>query len=140
MTNPEPLDQDLLMAEIRERLPEPIREETQLDGSLVMVGGDPGEVVVQVVGNKVSVSLFSVRWEGPHTPVVCPRRLASFNWKRLPASRLMMVLYEAIESAVELRRSRYRKCKRCGEAKPPEWMHDEKTCQSCAERHLGVVH
>jgi hypothetical protein len=29
---------------------------------------------------------------------------------------------------------------RYGEATPPEWMHDDKTCHSCPGRYLGVVH
>jgi hypothetical protein len=105
-----------------------------------VVGGDPGEVVLKITASRVSVSVFTVRWEGPHTPRVRPRQLASLRWDRLPASRLMMVLHDLTDTAAETRRATFRKCTRCGKTRPPEWMHGEDTCQSCAERELGVVY
>ena len=140
MTDLTPIDQDTLFREIRAYLPTPMREEMQLDGSWVFVGGDPGEVVVRVRASKVTVAVFAVVWNGPHTPVVRPKTIGSLNWSRIPASRLTMSLHNLIESARELRLAKYGKCERCGETNPPEWMHDDKTCQSCAERYLGVVH
>ena len=140
MSDLEPIDRDFLLQELQELLPDPVREEMQLDGDVVLVGGDPGEVIVRIGGSKVSIAVYSVRWEGPHTPVTRPKQLATLNWKRLPASRTMMTLHTLVESAREIRRAKYRKCEKCGEAKPPEWMHGEDICQSCAEKHLGVVH
>ena len=140
MSDLEPIDREYLLQEIQQLLPDPVCDETQLDGDVVLVGGDPGEVIVRISGSKVSIAVFSIRWDGPHTPVVRPKQLATLNWKRLPASTAMMTLHGLISAAVEIRRAKYRKCERCGETKPPEWMHDEQTCQSCAEKHLGVVH
>lgn len=133
-------DRNCLLGEIRNLLPDPIRENEQLDGSLLVVGGDPGEVIVRISGGRVSIAVYSVQWEGPNTPVVRPQHLAALNWKRLPASTTMMTLHGLISAAVELRRANYRKCERCGETKPPEWMHGDTICQSCAEQHLGVVY
>jgi hypothetical protein len=140
MTDRKPIDRGFLLRELRELLAAPVREETQLDGSIVMVGGDPSEVIVRVGAGKVSVAVFSVRWEGPDTPVVRPNHFATLSWRRLPASTLMMTLHGLIRAAREDRTAKYRRCERCGEVNPPEWMHDEKTCQSCAEQHLGVVY
>ena len=42
MVNLEPIDRDLMLRELRELLGAPIREETQLDGTIVMVAGNPG--------------------------------------------------------------------------------------------------
>lgn len=140
MTELNALDRNTLLQAIRTRLPKPVREESQHDGSLVLVGGDPGEVVVRVQGSKVAVAVFAVVWNGPHTPVVCPQSIGSLNWKRIPADWLTRDLHSLIESARELRRAKFGTCERCGKTTPPEWMHDDKTCQSCAERHLGVVH
>lgn len=140
MTDLTRIDQDVLLREIRAYLSTPVREEMQLDGSLFLVGGDPGEVVVRVRGSKVTVAVFAVVWDGPQTPVVRPKAIGSLNWRRLPASGLTVGLRALIESARELRLAQYGKCERCDETKPPEWMHDDKTCQSCAERYLGVVH
>jgi hypothetical protein len=140
MAGREPIDRSFLLQELRALLGDPLREETQLDGSVVLVGGDPGEVIVRVRGSKVSVAVFSVRWEGPHTPVVRPRQLATLRWRRIPPSTLMMTLHHLVMAAREVRKEKYRRCERCGETNPPEWMHDETTCQTCAERHLGVVY
>ena len=140
MSDQEPIYRDDLLQEIQELLPDPIREETQLDGDVVLVGGDPGEVIVRISGSKLSIAVYSVQWEGPHTPLVRPKLLATLNWQRLPEATVMLTLHELVSVAVQIRRAKYRKCERCGETKPPEWMHDEQTCQSCAEQHLGVVH
>jgi hypothetical protein len=140
MGSREPIERDDLMRELRELLGSPIREETQLDGIIVIVGGDPGEVVVRVSGNKVSVALFRVVWDRPYSPVIRPIPFATMNWRRVPESTLLSTLRRIIVSAREIRTSTYRRCEQCGENKPPEWMHDEKTCQSCAERYFGVVH
>jgi hypothetical protein len=140
MVNREPIDRDGLLRELRELLGVSIREETQLDGTIVLVGGDPGEVIVRVGGSKVSIALLRVCWDGPHTPVVRPIRFANLNWRRLPAPTLMMTLPGLIAAVREVRTANYRRCERCGETRPPEWMHDQNTCQSCAEQHLGVVH
>ena len=140
MVDSQPVEREYMLAEIGRLLPAPVQEETRLDGVSVFVGGDPGEVVVRVSGNQVSIAVFSVRWEGPHTAVVCPRQIATLSWKRLPASRTMILLHDLIEAAREIRRSGYRQCQRCGETKPPEWMHNANTCQACAERDLGIVY
>jgi hypothetical protein len=57
MTDPKPIDREFLLRELRELLAAPVREETQLDGSIVMIGGDPGEVIVRVGAGKVSVAV-----------------------------------------------------------------------------------
>ena len=54
MSDLEPIDRDYMLQELQELLPDPVREETQLDGEIVLVGGDPGEVIVRVTGSKVS--------------------------------------------------------------------------------------
>ena len=140
MSDLEPIDRDDLLQEIQELLSDPVRDESQLDGDVALVGGDPGEVIVRISGSKVSIAVFSIRWDGPHTPVVRPKQLATLNWKRIPASTAMLTLHVLISTAVEIRRAKYRKCEKCGETKPPEWMHGDDICQSCAERHLEVVH
>jgi hypothetical protein len=140
MDDLDPIRRDDLLEHVRRSLPSPVREEAGIDGSTILIGGDPGEVVVRVTASKVSVSVFRVHWDGPHTPRIGPRQLATLSCSRLPAVRTMMALHTLIIAASEVRRASYRKCERFGETKPPEWMHDRRTCQSCAERELGVVH
>lgn len=134
------VDRETLLNEIRRLLPEPIRDETQLDGDIMLVGGHPGEVILRICGNKVSIAEYSVRWKGPHTPVIVPKQLAILNWNRLPSSTTMITLLGLISAAVKIRRAKYRRCEKCGETKPPEWMHGDEICQSNAEEHLGVVY
>ena len=104
MSDLEPFDRDFLLREIWELLPAPIREETQLDGDLNLVGGNPGEVIVRINGNKVSIAVFSIRWDGPGEPTVRPKQLATLNWKRLPSSTTMTTLHGLISAAIEIRR------------------------------------
>lgn len=130
----QPLDRSSLLKQIHATMPLPIREEVCADGSLVYVGGDPGEVVIRIAQDRITVSMFEIEWEGSHTPVVSPQPLMELHWKCLPAKLLTTFLHEMIEVAGKLRRSKYRKCERCGDTKPPEWMHDNGSCQSCDER------
>ena len=58
LVNLEPIDRDGLLRKLRELLGASIREETHLDGTILMVGGDPGEIVVRVGRSKVSIALF----------------------------------------------------------------------------------
>jgi hypothetical protein len=133
-------DRESLLADIRQIVPRPIQEETQPDGSHVLVGGDPGEVIIRMIGGRISVAEFTVRWEGVHNPAVRPRQIATLNWKRIPASRMGMLLQMLVETACEMRRAKFRTCGQCGETTPPEWMHDESICMSCASSHFGVVY
>ena len=66
------LDRESLLEEINRCLPVPVRGETQLDGDLNLVGGDPVEVIVRINGNNVSIALFSIRWDEPGTLTVRP--------------------------------------------------------------------
>lgn len=134
------IEKDALVETIRHLLPVPIREDDELPGEVVLVGGEPGEVIVQIYRNKVTVSVYGARWDGPHTLVLRPKRLASLDWMQLPAATIKTILPELIGAATKLRRAQYRKCKMCNETNPPEWMHGDDICQSCATAHCGVVY
>src|SRR3954452_11132186 len=97
----EHMDRESVRRYVKEHLPNPIRESEGLDGSLTLVGGDPGEVIVRLTAEEVLVSVFSVRWEGPHTPQVLPRPLASLSWCYIPTSSLMMSLHTLVAAASE---------------------------------------
>ena len=135
-----PLDRSSLLKLIHATIPLPTREENCADGSLIFIGGDPGDVVIRVARSQITVSVFGIVWEGPHTPLVRPQPLAGLNWRLMPAARLTTFLHDLIEAAQQIRLANFRKCAHCGETKPPEWMHRKDCCQSCAERNLGVVH
>jgi hypothetical protein len=102
------------------------------DGIHTFFGDEPDEVILHIRGSKLAISVFSRRWDGPSSLVVHPIPIASLNWRRIPLDLLKTELTSLIETARKIRRSRFCKCFKCGDTKPPEWMHDEKTCQSCS--------
>jgi len=134
------IEKDALVETIKHLLPKPIREDDELPGEVVLVGGEPGEVIVQIDRNEVIVSVYGARWDSPYTMVLRPKRLASLGWMQLPAATIKTILPELIGAATKLRRAQYRNCKMCNETNPPEWMHGDDICQSCATAHCGVVY
>jgi NADH pyrophosphatase NudC (nudix superfamily) len=82
----------------------------------------------------VFLGWVDVAWLGPHTPV---RQLRDVV--HLPRASWGEVR-EAVEHAEMLREAALRPCRYCGERNIPGHMHSKDVCQSCAERHLGVVH
>ncbi len=75
-----------------------------------------------------------VTWNGPHTPVVAWKTYR--RWRRQPDA---VRLARARASALAEPRF-FLICARCGELNNAGHMHDEQTCQGCAERCLGIVH
>lgn len=131
---------DDLVETIKSLLPKPVRKDDGTPGEVVLIGGEPGDVIVQIDRNEVIVSVYFVRWDGPHTLVLCPQRFASLDWMQIPAATIKIILSELIGVATKLRRDQYSNCKMCNEAKPPEWMHGDGICQSCATVHCGIVY
>lgn len=119
-------------------MPEPI-DESHDDFSHVLVGGYPGEVIVRIEATRISVSEFSLVWEGPHTSVVHPILVAKLNWKKLPLDQIISALQKLIQKTSETRKAKYQTCELCHESNPPEWMMGGHVCHSCAEKHYGVV-
>jgi hypothetical protein len=124
---------EALVASLAHELPQPVKQETALDGATVFVGGDPGEVVVRLTDAVLTVSEFAVEWPGPHTPVTRPIELGRVHWPWLPGVEAMRVLLVLIEAARQSRLSKYRRCGMCEQVRPPEWMYDGEVCQTCAE-------
>lgn len=131
-------NQEELLNEIRKLLPG--CKESKAGKSTKFISGDPGEVILSVKGSTLTISLFSIVWEGPGTPVVHPIQLATLAWDRIPTVHLLPELKSLVDTTRQIRRAKFGKCDRCGESQSPEWMHDEKICQSCAVRFLGVVY
>jgi hypothetical protein len=121
-----------LIASLVHELPQPVKQETALDGATLFVGGDPGEVVVRLTDDVLTVSEFAVDWQGPSTPITRPIELGRFHWPWLPGVEAMRVLLALIEAARQSRRSKYRLCRVCEHARPPEQMQDAEVCQGCA--------
>jgi len=134
------LEWESLLTSIVHELPQPVEQEAVRDGSVVLVGGDPGEVVVRLTRSIATVSEYAVEWHGPHDPTVRPVTFGTVHWRRMPEVHAILAIQTLIRAARESRRSRYRTCRYCEIAVPPESLHDEDTCQACAQRHLGGVY
>ncbi len=126
---------------LRGLLPVPVREESSAEGVL-LTAGDPGLVAVRLSDRGLAVSVFGVRWDGPHTPMRDDRELCALSWEEMPAElpEQVVAVHSLIQAAMVIRRSQFRVCRFCRESTPPEWQHATDVCQGCAERRLGVVH
>jgi len=111
---------------IRTMMPKPVALQ---DG--LLVGGDPGEVVVRITAREIAVAAFANVWDG-QTPRVAPQ-----GWKTFPLDAKPARVAQAIIKARARRLGTYRWCPECHEINPPEWMADS-TCQSCSEKHGAV--
>ena len=63
----EPIGRDSIVEYLKELLPVPIWEGEGLDGSMTLVGGDPGEVIVRITADEVFFGLPSSRFDGGRT-------------------------------------------------------------------------
>lgn len=122
-------------------LPLPVSEE-QSDDGVILTAGDPGLVVVDVSNRGLVISIFGVRWDGPHTPIRHDRELCSLSWQELPNDlpQQAIIVQALIQAAVAIRRCTFHICSYCKQPTPPEWQHNHNVCRGCAEKHLGVVH
>ena len=59
---------DALLDELRATLPTPVAEKVRRNGDRTLICGQPGEVVVRVAGDRITVAEYAVKWHGPHTP------------------------------------------------------------------------
>jgi hypothetical protein len=134
------LEWEGLLTSVAHELPQPVEQETARDGSVVLVGGHPGEVLVRLTGSAVSVAEYAVEWQGPHDPAVRPITLGVLRWRRMPEVPALAALQTLVRAARESRRAKYRTCVYCERITPPEALHDNQTCQECAQKHLGVVY
>lgn len=127
------------LAFIATHLPEPVTEE-QTDDGTTFTGGDPGQVMIRLTGSTITVLEYAVVWNGPHTPVLSPRRIGTVAWRRARTHEMTTAVAALIEAARKARLAKFRVCERCERSTPPEWMHDDGVCQSCAQTNPGVGH
>ena len=118
-----------------------------LPGAAVFRGPDVIEIacedlegiVVLVTTDTVEIRLPSVEWLGPHTP----GRSTCF-WKRLRVTgRPGLAIARALMEGRAARLAQFATCHHCGTPTPPEYVIDldgRQICDSCAEKHYGVIH
>jgi hypothetical protein len=130
-----------LIAFLSSHLPEPVEQLPDDEGGIIFTGGSPAEVVAHLTESSVGVAEYRVVWEkGRQTPTVKPRRVGVLKWRRLPETELMNAVGNLIKGAREMRLARYRVCRSCEKAQPPESMFDGGVCQTCAGREPDTIH
>jgi hypothetical protein len=129
-----------LIAFLGSRLPRPVEQSPEGDGSIVFTGGSPGEVVVQLTASNVVVAEYAGVWEAPDRFVVRPRRVGMIKWRRLSETAIMDALSALIAGARERRLARYRPCRICGTKYPPETLVGDDLCPWCEDQPPTVVH
>lgn len=128
------------LAFITTHLPQPVSQEIALDGSTYLSGGDPGEVIVRLTRSTITVWEYAVSWNTPDSPTVQPIRVGSVVWRRIQNASAVSAVHALIEAARESRLGTFSVCSHCQRRQPPELMHDDDVCQSCAQRDLGIVY
>ncbi|WP_437226121.1 hypothetical protein SH661x_004419 [Planctomicrobium sp. SH661] len=135
-----PLERAELLEILREMLPLPQKEESLPDEVTRLIGGDPGDVVVDVGPQSVVVSEYTVRVESDTAKILHPLHLGSANWTKLPAWTTRRILGELTAAAMSLRRATYTDCIRCGKGNPPEEMSSGTVCRKCSAAEERIVY
>jgi hypothetical protein len=79
-------------------------------------------------------------WDEAYAQIVKPRLIGTVKWRRVSERAGTKAVLALIDAARESRLAKFRVCEHCGERMPPEWMHDEHACVSCAQHQSGAVH
>lgn len=132
MTELDPLTRQQLLDVLREMLPHPIQEESLPEETTRLIGGNPGEVVVDITPETITVSEYATEKISDTAPVLEPLQLGVLNWTSLPAWTTRRILGELTAAAAVGRLEKFRECVRCKKRVPPEAMANETTCRDCA--------
>jgi hypothetical protein len=138
MNAPERYEQ--LIAYLNSHLPDPVEQLDRDDGALQFLAGDPPQVVAVLTETSVTISEFAGVWDSPSKFTATPRRVGTVKWRRLPENALLAALSALIKGAREARLASFQVCRYCGLRTPPESLHDADVCESCTDRHSGVIH
>jgi hypothetical protein len=126
---------------VRASLPEPVSERQDGTGLLFISEAVP-EVALRLTDKGVDVLLYRRIWAEPDQLVDQHHLLTSVPWKGLPdqVEQAWALLETPVRAPQKQRASSYRTCQRCGKSTPPEFMHNEQLCMSCAALVLGVIY
>lgn len=125
------LEWEALVVSIAHELPQPVVQESVGDGSIVFVGGRPGEVVVRLTRSTATVAEYAVDSSAPHDATPRPIVFGSVRWRRMPEVHAIASLNTLIRAARDSRRAKYRTCLSCQRPTAPEAMFDADLCMEC---------
>lgn len=123
---------DEWMAFIATHLSDPVSEEHSPDGTISFTGGDPPEVVVSLTRSTIVVFEYAIREDAAHAPTPAPRPIGSVRWRRARNPEMIRAVTALIAAARDSRLAKFGICARCERSTPPERMHDDEVCSSCA--------
>ena len=129
-------DKEQIKGLLAQLLPQPISSGKQ------MIAGDPPEVVAQVSDEGLLIAPYRAQWQGPHKLKVVVSDTDIVGWGDLAGTteQLQTYLSQKVEAAQKARKTTFKVCSLCDKSTPPEWMHDENACQSCASNIYGTVY
>jgi hypothetical protein len=114
------------------RLPAPVQTQEHEDGSLSYIAGDPGEVIVHLAHEAITVGTYTLVTAQEEGPTIAPSEVGSVRWQRLDADDALAIVERLIQAARRARRDTFSACARCERDTPPEWMFDDEICRDCA--------
>lgn len=130
-----------MLAFVLAQLDRPAEQPGSDDDGVLIIGGEPGDVVVRLTRFDVTVAEYSEHWEedGGEASVE-PIVIGSVTWSAISAEAAMRIVKGLIVAAREARLSKYRVCRICEQATPPEWIDAADICETCAEADYGTIH
>jgi hypothetical protein len=96
-------------------------------------------VGVEISGARAAIGWLDIEWGGPGTPVEVLRDRVELMVGSDRAASIRR-LEAALGAARQARRRHLARCASCGKLFVPGYMHDDRLCQGCAPRELGVVY
>ncbi len=121
-------------------LPQPVEQLATADGEITFHAGEPGEVIVHLTPDLITVSVHSTKRSASLKPIVIARPVGYVRWRRLLPEDATGVVDGLVAAARAARHAMFRTCRSCASVRPPESMFDEDTCMMCASRYQGSIH
>lgn len=129
-----------MLAFVLAQLDSPVQQPGGDDDAVLVINGEPGDVVVRMTPFDITVAEYSLHWRGENAASVEPIVIGSVMWSSISADAAMRIVKGLIAAAREARLSKFRVCRMCERSTPPEWMDAPDVCQECAEEDYGMVH
>gem|GEM_PF-1480306 len=101
---------------------------------------DERGTVVLITPEEIQTRIPRVEWLGPHEARSTSRLDSTMKVSQAQSREGFLEVLGRIRASVRKRLSLYRTCRLCGERFPPEYGCTRDTCDSCARKHLGVIH
>ncbi len=82
----------------------------------------------------INVLVCKIGWRDSHTPISIWELVAKLK-ADVSSAEIDAQVHQALNN-----KEYFQVCKECRERNPCGWMHSKSICQSCAERHHGIIH